>query len=603
MTTSKSFANPPTTGWINKLPHIAVPNDLFFGEIEKNEDFSPAISKVTDMEIDISDKSLNDRVSVNEMGWNCLSNWLITGTKNGKLSDDNALKVTDTIDLTNESIGLTKEERQNWLNKRINRNPNDQKLSIDWFSLGFDQTKPGPQLVTYFVTDSQKQASVTSRWTNKVNDTTIKSDDYAFDAHNFTISLKDIQSGALSTNHDIRKIGKILAWNMTNHEIDEDAVSSHFNDEEILFTNTDQVTTLRNATEAKPYPIDITYKSAKINKTLWVFVTDDQTTVDDKKDKVIYGKNYNLTVPKESKNETVELSYQHSNIEVYSLRYGKLLANSLNSKGLSVSSKELSAIQNEKKSNNLPLTFIYSDDFGSVAHAIVVDLTVSIADVVVSFQDEDGVEQAQKVLLSGNIFTNIDLTKEEEIKNTIQTVLDKGFELVQRPEHESEILIEEDGTSVKYVFKGLVWLKTVTDKMGFSQGEITPFDQTLKYNGTENFQLSVVDQRGQKNQGEGKKRGQISVQASLSRVFSNKNEKKLNGSLLIYEDGKDSHEINELGTIIYENKKSNEATNYNILLDDKKTGNKGLRFFVPKGSLVEKGTYTAEITWELAEGP
>ena len=123
------------------------------------------------------------------MGGQQKDNWLITGTKNGTISDSMAIQVYDNFDFNH---GLVK-YNQDWLNRRINRSPNNVEAPIDWLSLGFDQTKAGPQRVTYFVTDSQKQATTTSRWVDKLTDQTVKKDSLALECSKFCNPVRGIE--------------------------------------------------------------------------------------------------------------------------------------------------------------------------------------------------------------------------------------------------------------------------------------------------------------------------------------------------------------------------------------------------------------------------
>ncbi|WP_369673305.1 hypothetical protein, partial [Enterococcus faecium] len=91
-----------------------------------------------------------------------------------------AVKVYDTTDIDKGLFiyGI------DWLRERINKNPNSLVYEndnitlkssdpIDWQALGFDKNKTGPQLVTYFVADSQKQTSTTSAYINNLTNETV----------------------------------------------------------------------------------------------------------------------------------------------------------------------------------------------------------------------------------------------------------------------------------------------------------------------------------------------------------------------------------------------------------------------------------------------
>lgn len=290
-TNSRTFSNEPPDGWQTHLPNVSN-KDLYFGSVKKEEDFAPAIAPKNDLSRDISINIDDPDIKKNELnayGWTVLDNWLITGKKNGNITDQLSIKVHDNVDSQNASIAPTPLERQEWLEKRINRNPRDVAADIEWIKLGFNINTTGPQLVTYFITDSQNQPAVTSRWVNKKSEETIVDEDdkYALDAQNFHIPLTGIDT-SIPNEDKFKELAKTMAWSLTKHEsadgdqgngLDEDGTDSSKLSAKVT-VDANQLKTLREATVAKPYPVDVTYKpenGIEIKNRVWVFVTTKNT--------------------------------------------------------------------------------------------------------------------------------------------------------------------------------------------------------------------------------------------------------------------------------------------------------------------------------------
>lgn len=266
----------------------------FTGILRIRDDYAPVIKQGNSITVDLTDSHISSPTDANYRGWNTLDRWLITGSKNGIVSDNDAIKVYDHIDSNDDRIAGTAAGRAEMLQRRINRNPRDIAAAIEWEALGFDATVTGPQLVTYFVTDSQSQPGVTSRWVNKkTGETVVDEDDkYALDAQNFHIPLTGIDK-AISDTNKFKELAKTMAWSLTKHEstdgdqgngLDEDGTDSRKRSPKVT-VNVDQLNALKAATVAKPYPVDVTYEpenGIEIRNRVWVFVTTKNTVPNSK---------------------------------------------------------------------------------------------------------------------------------------------------------------------------------------------------------------------------------------------------------------------------------------------------------------------------------
>ncbi|WP_347298778.1 hypothetical protein [Candidatus Enterococcus ferrettii] len=261
----------------------------FIGKMEIKDDYSPIVKKASDITVNLDDPAISTPSNSSYLDWTTLDRWLITGSKAGDVTDAASIKVYDHFDSNDNLIAGTAAERAEWLQKRINRNPNDIGASIEWGKLGFDATTTGPQLVTYFVADSQNQSGVTSRWVNKKSAETIVDEDdkYALDAQNFHVPLTGIDS-TIPDENKFKELAKTMAWSLTKHEstdgdqgsgLDEDGSDSSKLSTKVT-VDTVQLKALREATVAKPYPVDVTYKpesGIEIKNRVWVFVTTKNT--------------------------------------------------------------------------------------------------------------------------------------------------------------------------------------------------------------------------------------------------------------------------------------------------------------------------------------
>ncbi|WP_071879692.1 hypothetical protein, partial [Enterococcus pallens] len=293
------------------------------------DDYSPIINQdKRSIVIDITNDRVRNPIDSGYKGWDTLDRWLITGKAEGLVTTDEAIKVYDHFDSNDTQIGATAAEREEWLQKRINRNPKDLSAEIEWEKLGFDKNKAGPQLVTYFVTDSQSQPAVTSRWVNALGEET-KTDDedkFALDVQNFHIPIEEVTKPTFN-EEAIKKLAKTLAWNLTNNEsstgdhgngLDEDGAAEKFSTTKVE-VNATQLAALQAATVAKPYPVDITYKpeaGIEITNRVWVFVTTDNTVANTETGVVYYADDY--TIPYRSRGDhDLEAILTHGNVKAY----------------------------------------------------------------------------------------------------------------------------------------------------------------------------------------------------------------------------------------------------------------------------------------------
>lgn len=157
--------------WTNKSPGATHGEQNIFGILETKQDHKPAMYAPDNIIYNVEDRTLNQPSTVNtQYKWSVRDNWLITGTKNGALTSPMSIRVYDVYDT---ELSLSPQPNSLHYN-RINRNPLNVANAMEWTKLGLNESNPGPQLLTYFVSDTQRQTTTRSRWINKITDETKK---------------------------------------------------------------------------------------------------------------------------------------------------------------------------------------------------------------------------------------------------------------------------------------------------------------------------------------------------------------------------------------------------------------------------------------------
>lgn len=268
-------------GSFTNTPLTTTSDIAYVGNAVIKDDYSPVVyAEDGSVWVDITDPAVYSPTSsgYGSYNWSTLDRWLITGSKNGIVTEADAVKVHDQFDSNDPMIATTPALRKLWLDKRINRNPLVLNQAIDWEKLGFDKTRKGPQQLTYFVTDSQTQTTANSRWINKETPQTVVEEKYALDVQNFHIPLATVKSEIIDKDK-FKEYAESMAWkHVEDHQIDEDTEAGIYSNK--VTVNQTQLNDLQNATEARPYPVDVTYKPVSgvtlVNR-VWVFVTEKNT--------------------------------------------------------------------------------------------------------------------------------------------------------------------------------------------------------------------------------------------------------------------------------------------------------------------------------------
>lgn len=494
---------------------------------------------------------------------------------------------------------------------------------IDWKALGFNKNQTGPQLTTYYITDSLHNLTSTSRWVNSIDTqaSSDKGDNIFLRAENFSLTSSDVKN---LDEKSVKVKAKTKAWlgylekdkeTITNPYVENSTATSALLSTNVTVNET-QLEALRNAKELKPYPLDITYqeKDLKVVRRIWVFITDEETVIDEENDVVIYAKDYSLpfdeaSIVKQddilSKSEIIVYRYQVVTTEDEL----KPLADKNNLAGLSVAEEDIQRIQTAGQSSKVSDIKIRYQENGKIT-TIKIDVTVGAdtSDVTIYFVNENNENIHEKViLLEQKVEETIDLSTFSEVTDAIQTILDsKDYVSLSTPNNEYEVSSQKN--EVTYIFRGLLSFTEVPSRLTFERGTILPTTQVLEYNNPNaDFLVGVRDLRKYSdNEGQEKsQRGNFKVSVALTSPFKKvDNGTLLSGAMLSYND-----EVISPSSIVLINsnadKEDAKKSDFDFILDKAKEKGKskvGWSLTVPPKK-VTTGDYEAELTWLLENTP
>lgn len=460
------------TGSTRAVPYITSLTEYF--------DYAPAIKKSETIQVDIDSLSNSNR-----------DQQLLTGKDNNKAFD-----VYDVQDSNNSAI--EGKPGQDWLNARINRNPNAPTNPIDWEALGFeDNGKIGPNRVTYFVTDSQKQTTSTSRIVNKIDSHTVLNKKGAIGAYNFGIKLADVGNLTDASLRDPSAYAQLMAWDLDDETVDVLSLPAAQGVE----INSTQLDAIRQATEFGVFDLTFTlnYGDEPKEVTIKVFVSEDGP---------VEGFSYDVQeneIPWDiSRNITGEAypNSEYAKIQAYKISTGEKIDKNNTSYQIKADVGALNAADpnpadyTATQAVKVPLA-IYKTN-GSQPEATfktIPDTTVyyRVEDVKIAFTDwnfgtlydvDGNTLQAAGVELKNQIVGKTTAIKtNQDVVDAIDAISLKGYEKEKfyLSDKQTELTVDgleivfNEGKGYQYYlrFKGLLELVSVPSKIDFGQGEST----------------------------------------------------------------------------------------------------------------------------------
>lgn len=236
--------------------------------------------------------------------------------------------------------------------------------------------------------------------------------------------------------------------------------------------------------------------------------------------------------------------------------------------------------------------------------------------IVVHFAYQDGtdIETVAPITITGGNGSTLNLKEQKEVKDQLAKMNTESadyrylnFDQGKVTGTEEAAVFPYDSEAVYYKYEGLLTL-TVPDLLTFETGFVSPFEQVLAYDSVDDFEVALRDNRQITSSGStspAKTRGNIRLNAFLSKEFTTAGNKVLKDARLIYQNGTNNILLNGTGGELVNNQQDTNdkaKKEFNFILDTAGNKNQGFKLEVPaKGTLAEE--YTGEVTWEIIQEP
>ncbi|MHC5226690.1 hypothetical protein ACYSNW_00265 [Enterococcus sp. LJL99] len=245
------------------------------------------------------------------------------------------------------------------------------------------------------------------------------------------------------------------------------------------------------------------------------------------------------------------------------------------------------------------VTLYYGTGDSKVAKKIMITVVKSISNVTVKFVNEQSKDLKPGIILEGMIGDGIDLTKNKDIEKMIELIKQENFVLKTRPENETNVIIEKDGTVVEYRFEGIVFLSSTPDKLDFGL-ETSSASNVRVDEVTLDKSLIVSDTRATK------KEWYLSAKVIEDFKAIDGSEKTLSG-ILRYNDGTSNEKIFTAGTThLLLSKTSDPSDSLKVDYDVSdlwQVNGMGFKLEVPGDHVKKVGKYQATIEFMLSNTP
>lgn len=226
------------------------------------------------------------------------------------------------------------------------------------------------------------------------------------------------------------------------------------------------------------------------------------------------------------------------------------------------------------------------------------DITINIQtnqDVHIEFIDDGGNSLYDKVTLTKPIGTTIDLTKEASIQKALKSIDENHYQIAKRPELETAIPVKPDPTTVRYEFKGTLYVQSSPTLINFGRKMLgNPFIkvENAKYDQP----LIVWDNRNVSSS--------WNLSAKLKKVLTSEEDSdKTLPSALRYKVSSDQTVILSPNYAqVIATRAHKEKGKYDISSEWNK-GNSGLILEVQSGHVLKDGRYQATILWQVEQTP
>lgn len=216
------------------------------------------------------------------------------------------------------------------------------------------------------------------------------------------------------------------------------------------------------------------------------------------------------------------------------------------------------------------------------------------ANLTIQFLDESGAELHDAIVKEKSIGEKVDLTKEQEVKDAITTILANRYllETSGRPTNETAVLISTDGAKATYTFQGTLSIYSGPKEINFGSHEVR-WKGTKDANPTYDQPLIIWDNRKTLDN------WKLSVKLEDELSIPNSPEHVLNG-VLSYQTATDKKTLSIDAQEVLQTK--HEASGqYNVSNKTWGPDKQGLRLDVPSGAVKLIGDYETTLIWRVEE--
>jgi len=228
------------------------------------------------------------------------------------------------------------------------------------------------------------------------------------------------------------------------------------------------------------------------------------------------------------------------------------------------------------------------------------EVTITIVDkqtVKVEFLDEEGEAMREPISLLRTVGTTIDLTKEEEVQAAIKGIKNNRYQIYQRPENESTLVVPNKDITVAYRFEGTLFVSSYPTFMNFGVKALqasTPFIRVEK--ARYNKPLTIWDNR--------KGTSPWVLTATLEQALTSfDDDSKILPEAIRYKKDDSTTVILRQGSAEPILTKKSKAAGDVSISDGWDKGDSGLQLEVPTGKVLQAGKYYATILWQVTDTP
>lgn len=239
------------------------------------------------------------------------------------------------------------------------------------------------------------------------------------------------------------------------------------------------------------------------------------------------------------------------------------------------------------------------DEAGNKA-TINVEINVFDNSLTIRFVDSKDKDIVTAVVISDKIPGNkVDLTQNQDVLRALKDAEDLNYQLLTRPDDETEVEVTSTGKIVKYEFDGTLFISSYPEVLDFKTHEVWFSNIRVDKPQYQN-PLVIWDNRGTK--------ADWTLTATLTKDFTLKNGDKADPNFVltdvlsyqVTDEETSAVLLHDQAEPVFTAKHTEEQAEYNIS-DTWTEDGAGLKFETPVSKVKKLGEYQAEILWTLGD--